>query len=270
MTPSQQLEATLKELSSDFEGMNFDKADFDEEHFNLNITNPQQVQAYLAKLHKTIAAQQGAIRQLNTRRNIPGETAQHLIATSKGEANINVTRNSNNLNVSLPYILFGQAGQSSNFVDVLGAFLPAGITVTQSTDAAGNLVLSYTNGVATDTIIIAFEGLISYSNMLNQTATKYFSTKLVRYTISDPANMQAQLKGNIVFGDLTMLGRKGQNQMFVDSRIDPNQFRKDRADLLFPEQKCKNDFAFVDYFVPLANKIVTWNIFIYERFGYTN
>lgn len=279
MTPTQQLEATLKALSSDFDALNFDGEHFDAEHFNLNLTNPNDVRAYLARQHETIIKLQRALQSGGGHKGGKPESITSLITHSKGDANIRVIRTSANIPANLPYVLFGFNALAGNFSSIIKPFLPAGVTLATSIDAStGDLLFTYTAGPAVDVVRVNFQGLTTYSDMLNNTTQKYFGSKYVLYTINDPANGQSQFKNTIVFGDLSALGKKDQNQMNIDSRIMTWDFKNDRANLLFPEQQMTAQFAFIDSIIPCPipdlpsnggnGFIINWNLFMSSKHGY--
>lgn len=288
MNSTEQLENAIKALSGDFEAMNFDAmGSFDAEHFNLNISDPNAVRKHLALLHQLAmrtAAKAGSNSKglgANDQSTIVG-----LIVNSKGNATIKVIRGTANITSPLPYILFGYSAYQGNFSSLIKPYLPANIASFQVTtdQNTGDYLFTYTAtagaGGGTDVVRVNFEGLTTYSDMNANSATKYFATKYTLYTVNDYTNGQSQFKNNIVFGLLSTLGNKNQNQLSVDACIMTWDFRYDRANLLYPEQKCTNQFAFIDTIIPCpaadlftaggSGFIVTWNMYMSQQFGYSS
>lgn len=104
----------------------------------------------------------------------------HTISQSQGEHVITMVRESFFIQQPLPYPIWGQLYLQGNFQTILQQYLNLipgpPITVTQSINSAGNLVLTYTNGIETDTIVIGVPsiGLIAYSEILSGLKTNYW------------------------------------------------------------------------------------------------
>lgn len=253
------LDNLLDSMLEDFEKSNFDA------HEALNLT-PAEVEAYkkVSNRVKSVADANG-VKMYGQIGN--PDTITSLVTQSKGDLNITVLRVTANLAVPLPYILFGLQGFSSSFQSTLKPYLPSGVTCTATNSATtGNMVLTYTDGIVTDTIQISLSGgLISYSEFLQSMNQNYFKTKYVRYEVADDANRLSQQSQMINFGLLSALGQKNANQLLVRSRIQSWTYQKSITELLMPEQKITSDFSFVQNAIAVASYSIAWDVFMSDR-----
>ena len=282
MDANEQLAATLKLLSGDFDAMNFEAAvgSFDAEHFNLNISDPNAIKQYLAQQHQVMINMAKKTAQNRSLGSNDSGTITALKKNAVGIANLKVIRGTANIAAALPYVLFGQTALNGNFSSILKPFIPAVVTsYTTSIDpATGDLLFTYNAASGTDIVRVTFQGLTTYSDMLQNSSTTYFSSAYTLYTVNDYTNGQSQFKNQILFGALSTLGKKDQNQLPIDAMIDTWDFRYDRANLLYPDQKMTNQFAFIDNIIPCPTPdlftsggsgfIVTWNMFMSHKYGY--
>lgn len=102
----------------------------------------------------------------------------HTISNSVGEYVIKVVRQSYVLPFDLPYCIWGTLYVNSNYGVVLAPFLPAGITVSNSITATGDILFTFANGPDTDTILVSMPSfsLITYVEMLSGLKTNYMKS----------------------------------------------------------------------------------------------
>jgi hypothetical protein len=231
------LDALLDELESDFDEMNFD-TDFDKENFNGKVK----------RLVKTIRQDNGVIKHVG---NIAGkDTITSLITQSKGDANILVTRLTNNIaGVALPFVIFGLNDRNSNYASTLSGFIPTGVVLTSvTTTSTGDIDFTYTSGANVDIVRVSFQGVTNYNTFLNGMNQNWFTSKYILYTISNEL-IQTQFNQMLNFGNLTNLGAKSANQLLLNSRKMTWDYLKDRINVLMAEQRIDADFSFVQNIV---------------------
>ena len=196
----------------------------------------------------------------------------HLMTTSVGDLNITVQRMSANIPLSLPYILFDLQGFSSAFISTIKSFMPAGVIMTVGVDAAtGNLVLTYTQGILVDTIVISLTGgNISYNEFLQSMNQNYFKSMYIRYELPNDANLLLQCSQQINFGLLSSLGMQNKNQLLPRSRRMNDDYQTFIINLFLPTQSITSEFSFVQSMIPVANYVAAWDIFMSERVNINN
>lgn len=193
----------------------------------------------------------------------------NIIANSKGDLNLTVTRESINIvGVTLPYILFDSNGFPSNFISTLKQFLPSTVTVAATVDApTGDVLLTYTApGPLVDIVRISITGgTISYSEFLNNMNTNFFKTNYIRQEYPNDSNLLSAVSQTINFGKLSALGMNNKNQLLPRSRRLPSDFKDYIVNLIIREQDITTDFSFVQGIIPVAGYIVAWDIFMSDR-----
>lgn len=191
-----------------------------------------------------------------------------LIANSKGDLNLTVTRSGVNIDAPLPYILFGSNDFSAGYFDTLSTLtkgLPAGTTVAVTTSASGDIVFTYTLAGNSDTVTISNLGNISYRNFLAGMNNNYFATRYFLTSISDEDQSLLQFSQPLFFGELSVLGMSKANQLVFRSRTNSWQFRKDRIEVVLPEQKVTPDFSFACSIVKVDGFTMGFDFFMSQR-----
>lgn len=191
-----------------------------------------------------------------------------LVINSVGDLNLSVTRRSANINLPLPFVLFGLNDSQGGYTDSLKGQVPAGITlvVTNEQDT-GNKLFTYTETASGEIDVIAVSNLgnINYLGFLNSMNNNYFKTKYFLLSISDETQNLQQFGQPLLFGLLSALGLTKANQLVLRSRTNSWQFRKDRIEAVLPEQKIVPDFSFVMNIVPVIDFVIGFDFFMSER-----
>jgi hypothetical protein len=247
------LTAYLESVEGNFDTMNFDGE------------RGQHLARTVNRIAQKVNVSRGVSDSINTHVGVGSNAViTQLIVGSYGDLNIVVTRNSANIALDLPYVLFGENDRESGFSNTLRAFIPAGVTLAVSV-VTGNIRLTYTQGMAVDTIDISLtSGNTSYVSFMQALNQNQFKTKYILYTISD-ATIQTQFSRIISFGDTSALGGVSSNQLSPSSRKMTWDFQDDRVNLLFPEQTITPQFAFVQMIRPTAGFEIGWNVFMSYR-----
>lgn len=198
----------------------------------------------------------------------------HLMTTSKGDLNITVTRRTSDIAFALPYILFGLNGYNSSYISTIKAYLPAGVTMVASTEAAtGNVLLTYTLGADVDIIELSLTGSqISYSEFLQSMNSNFFKTQYIRQEYQNNSALLSSVSQTINFGLLSALGMKNANNLLPRSRRMNDDYQTYIINLFLPEQKITSDFSFVQKaIVDAANPvIIAWDVFMSDRENLNN
>lgn len=199
----------------------------------------------------------------------------HLMTTSKGDLNITVTRETSTITTALPYILFDLNGFLSSYVSTIKSYLPSGVTMAASTDAAtGDVLLTYTAaGPLVDIIRISLTGSqISYSEFLQSMNSNFFKTQYIRQEYQNNANLLLSVSQTINFGLLSALGMKNANNLLPRSRRLNDDYQTFIINLFLPEQKITSDFSFVQKAIVDGSNpvVIAWDIFMSERTNLNN
>lgn len=198
------------------------------------------------------------------------DTITSLITGSQGDANISIVRTGASIAKPLPYVLFGLQSYASKFASILPQYIPTGLTCVVTTDNVGNLVFTYSDGENTDVITVSYNGNICYVDFLNAQNQNYFTTKYIKYDISDETYRTIQYKEMINFGLSSALGAKNANQLQPSSRRMSWDFQKDIVNILIPEQRVTADFSFIQNIIAVDGFTVTWDIFMATRENLNN
>jgi branched-subunit amino acid transport protein AzlD len=197
---------------------------------------------------------------------------QQVMATSKGDLNITVIRETATIALALPYILFDSNGFQSSYVSTLKQYLPAGVTAVASVDpATGDVLIRYTQGILVDQIRITLTGSqISYSEFLNNMNTNFFKTFYIRQEYQNTADLLLSVSQTINFGLLSALGMNNKNNLLPRSRRLSSDFQTFIINLFISEQRITSDFSFVQNAIAVANTTIAWDIFMSERTNLNN
>ncbi len=228
---------------------------------------PQHQEAVL----KTIAsarqgqASKGIVSQVG---QVNAGEVHSLIAESVGDLNLTVTRKGTNIDAPLPFILFGVNDLSADYSTTLRGLLsdlPDGTTLEVTTSKSGDLVFTYTKDENSDTVTISNLGNISYKAFLASMNNNFFATKYVLISVSDEDSATSQFAKPLIFGLLSSLGLTGANQMIFRSRTNSWMFRKDRIEVILPEQKITPDFSFAMSIIKVDNFELGFDFFMSRR-----
>lgn len=195
-----------------------------------------------------------------------------IMATSKGDLNITVTRETAAIAFPLPYILFDSNGFQSSYVSTLKQYLPSGVTAVASVDpATGDVLITYTQGANVDIIRISLTGSqISYSEFLNNMNTNFFKTRYIRQEYQNTANLLLSVSQTINFGLLSALGMNNKNNLLPRSRRLPSDYQTFIINLFISEQRVTSDFSFVQNAIAIAGTVIAWDVFMSERTNLNN
>ncbi len=194
-----------------------------------------------------------------------------IIQDSVGDLNLTITRVSANINQNLPFILFGAADYTAGYISTFNGLLtglPGTISVAVSySNLTGNVIFTYTDSdsEASDTITVSNLGNINYAAFLASMNQNYFKTRYMLISISDENYNLTQFAQPLFYGELSSLGNKQANQLVFRSRTNSWQFRKDRVEVVMPEQKIVPSFSFAMSIIPVASFSIGFDIFMSDR-----
>ncbi len=256
------LDALLDGLSSDFESSNFERMHADEKV------------AVIERAIKNRASKEsnGMVKHIGQSGDNSGAIFS-MVANSKGDLNLTVTRAGVAVNAPLPFVLFGSNDFQNGYFDTLKSLtsgLPAGTTVAVSTSTVGNIVFTYTDGMNVDTVTIENLGNISMKNFLTSMNNNFFSTKYFLVSISDEDQNLLQFAQPLFFGKLSALGMTQANQLVFRSRTNSWQYRKDRVEVVLPEQTIVPDFSFAMSIIKVDGFAMGFDFFMSGRKNLNN
>lgn len=273
------LETLLESMGESFEDSNFEDANFAGIAQLSGMSNSdvqtlqkaakiknQMIQNNPALDIRALQQRNGIVKHLGGGDNSAAISA--IIANSKGDLNLTVTRGSANINSPLPFVLFGSNDFDAGYISTLASFmsnLPAGTTVAVSVSSTGNVVFTYTNGANVDVITVSNLGNINYRSFLSSMDNNYFATKYFLASISDETYNLVQYAQPLFFGLLSALGMTKANQLVFRSRTNSWQYRKDRVEVVLPEQTITPDFSFAMSIVAVANFSMGFDFFMSQR-----
>ncbi len=206
---------------------------------------------------------------------VKSSTWDALVINSKGDLNITIRRMSANIASPLPFVLFGsndfQAGYIQTLNPLVAALGVAGLTYAVTTDAAtGDILITYTLAAEVDVVRIINIGQASMRAFLAGMNNNYFKTMNFLVSINDE-NYNVQQFGQVLyFGLLSTLGLTGTNQLIFRSRTNSWMFRKDRVEVLVPEQKIVPEYSFSMNIIAIAGFEVGMDFFMSERSNLNN
>ncbi|MGZ4038658.1 MAG: hypothetical protein ACXVPQ_12575 [Bacteroidia bacterium] len=196
---------------------------------------------------------------------------QQIMAMSKGDLNITVTRATHAINTGLPYILFNSNGFPSNFVSTIKQYLPTGVTVSATTSATGDMLLTYTDGTNTDIVTVSLSGSqISYMEFLNNMNTNFFATMYAKQTYPNDGNLINGQSQMINFGLLSAMGMKNQNSLLPRSRVLSSDYQQNIVNIFMPEQNVTTEFSFVQNIIPVNGYTIAWDVYMSKRINLNN
>lgn len=179
---------------------------------------PEAKRMAVASMKETIGSSRGV--------NPVGRGADKYGAAAQFD--IKVTRNTGNINRTLPVALFGAIDYEGNYSAVLGTYLPSGVSVSVA-KSSGNMVFTYVEGAATDTITVTCSQ-VAYNSFLQATITDVMSVRAIRYTLTD--NTQLTNFDNIfAFVKRSLYGSDKRDNISVTSYREPNQFQSGIIDI---------------------------------------
>lgn len=141
---------------------------------------------------------------------------------------VKVTRNTGNINRVLPVALFGAIDYEGNYSAVLGTYLPSGVTVAVA-KSSGNMVFTYTEGVATDTITVTCSQ-VAYNSFLQATITDVMTVRAIRYTLTDTTQL-TNFDNIFAVVKRSLYGSDKRDNISVTSYREPNQFQSGIIDI---------------------------------------
>lgn len=265
------LEKLLAGMGDDFEASNFEDGNFD-----LDTKTFQAIKGLPVNVQQNIARSIAAAKQSSAvNRGIVSKVGQAtagevntLIAESVGDLNLTVKRVGVNVAAPLPFILFGLNDLAAKYASTLKGLLsglPAGTTLAITVNANGDIVFTYTLEGNSDTVTISNLGNINYQAFLSSMNNNYFATKYVLISISDETYNTQQFAQPLLFGLLSSLGLTGANQMIFRSRTNSWMYRKDRIEVVLPEQKITPDFSFAMSIIAVNNFEIGFDFFMSQR-----
>lgn len=265
------LDAMLEQMQKDnsFETMNF-------ESMNLSSSEMATARKIAPVMMKKMIASNGSVRTYGQQAS--PEIVGQLEMNSKGDVNITITRNSENIlddngnPVVLPVVLFGANDFSAKYVGTLTGLVPAGITYSIANSSTGDVVFTYvrTSDNATDTITVTNLGNISMVNFLASMNNNYFATNYMKLTIPNDSNIATQFAQPILYGLLSALGAKNFNQLIPRSRVHSWDYNTYILEVLMPSQKIVPDFQFVFYMTGGEGSYIGLDTFMSERGNLNN
>jgi hypothetical protein len=256
----------MSELEMLLNGMNLEN----------NLEDHADAAAVQAIAKLPASAQAAVVNALKAKRAgsayIPGESWESLLSKSVADLNINITRESANINTPLSAVLFAVNDLQSNYFGTLSKVpsqAPAGTTLAVTTDPATNDILfTYTApGPLVDVIRIHAIGNTPMRTFLAGMNNNFMKTRnwLASVSSEDPEVTQAQWSQVLYFGELSSLGKSVNEQLTFRSRQNPSDYRKDLIKVIVQEQKIVPEYAFVLDIVPVAGILVGMDFFISQR-----
>lgn len=189
----------------------------------------------------------------------PDNVIQSLKAESVGQLSIGVTRNAANIATPLPFIIFGQNDFASGYITTLQQLMQPVLafnatTVVAVTSVSGNVVFTYTaTGPLTDVVTVSLSGNNTYLGFLSSMAQNFFKFRFCQLTISDENQATLQFGQQVTFGELSSLGKLATDAVVLADLIPSSAFRKDKAELIVPEQPVTPSYSYTSYIVPTAS-----------------
>lgn len=141
---------------------------------------------------------------------------------------VKVTRNTGNINRTLPVALFGAIDFEGNYSAVLGTYLPSGVSVTVA-KTSGNMVFTYVEGAATDTVTVTCSQ-VAYNSFLQATITDVMSVRAIRYTLTDTTQL-TNFDNIFAVVKRSLYGSDKRDNISVTSYREPNQFQSGIIDI---------------------------------------
>jgi len=173
---------------------------------------------------------------------------------------LQITRMTANLaGVTLPVPLFGYIHYTAAYAALIGAELPAGVTLSGITSTATYIQFSYTDGVGTDNVRVSCNQ-IGYISFLVSTLTDLMAIKKTRYQISDITHTE-QFSQIFKAKSKTLFGKLVEDAINPGSYKDPKQFQNGIVDI-DQSMSIDKESGIVIGIIPVASFTVTLSCFI--------
>jgi len=251
MTQSE-LHRTLSRLNADFDDNNF-------EGMNAEDQTPANTR---------VVAEGNGYRQ---HINVGNSQYSNLRAESVGLLSVKVTRNSANIGCALPYIIFGKNDYDAGYISTMQQLLSnpvvsVSITSFTVTNVNGNVRFTFNAaGPLTDTIDVSLNGNINYVAFLSSMAQNFFAFRFMQATISDENQSGTQFSYQTQFGELSSLGKQATDTVVLADMVDSSAYRKDKAELVVPEQGATPSFSYASFIINVASFSFTHGFFMSKR-----
>jgi hypothetical protein len=190
-------------------------------------------------------------------RPLPGAPAAAMTAGNVASAanfTIKIERDTADLAVDLPFVLFGALDRENGYRRILNGLLPAGITLTsvdigESDGEPEAAVFTYTDGTDTDTVTVTCQ-TAPYPNVVESTVTDLIETTKMRLSLSDSTRLQ-QFDLDIDAQNRTMFGLIQSNPQTPANFKSPEQFQAGIVDMDFVA-KFDKQTSLVSKIIPVA------------------
>lgn len=136
------------------------------------------------------------------------------------------TRNTGNINATLPVVLFGANDAENGYRSVIT--LPTGVTLTsvrygENASQSSALRFTYTDGVGVDTIDVTCS-MYPYPSFLQATKFDLFQMTKMRFSVSD-STVVAQLSQSVSYRERGIFGTDKTNPVSMTAAKTPTQFQ---------------------------------------------
>ena len=220
----------------EFEGENYD--DFENQTMQSEFF--ENVERYVQKGASRSAAERQSYNAMKNKYGAP-KAAKVMAAqprtAMRGLSNglqtsavfvLTITRNSGNIETTLPVPIFARIHKEDDYRAFVNQYIPSGVLLSVS-NVNGSILLTYTNGVLTDTISISCSS-VAYLTLLEATIVNMFRINRIRYTLGNSANV-TQFDQSFDIVSKSMYGLASTNQVPVATFRDPKNFQSGIIDL---------------------------------------
>jgi hypothetical protein len=193
-----------------------------------SLENFDETTAHFLKMgHRMSEAKRMAAQTLGSAKggSVMGKGADKYGAAAQFD--IKVTRNSGNINRTLPVALFGAIDLEGAYAAVLTS-LPSGVSCSVA-NVGGNLVFTYTEGAAVDTITVTCNQ-IAYASFVKATITDVMSIRAIRYSIADTTQL-TNFDNLFQVVKRSLFGADKRDNITVSSYRSPNQQQNNIIDI---------------------------------------
>ncbi len=266
---------TLQQLLS---GMNFESQNFENHADEAAAVQaiqqlPPAAQQIISNAVKTNS---GMINHVGAAVHSSGWDA--LVVASVGDLNVTITRVSANINTPLPFAMFAGndflAGYTTTLNPMVAKLGVPTLAFSVSTEnATGDILITYTVTTPeplSDIVRIHLEGNVNMRTFLAGMNNNYFKTKNFLVSISNEVYNTVQFAQTLLFGQLSTLGLTGANQLIFRSRTNSWMYRKDRVEVLVPEQKIVPEYSMAMNIIPVVGFEIGFDFFMSERTNLNN
>lgn len=164
------------------------------------------------------------------------ERLKNIPLNQQAQFNLTIARTSNNLDVNLPYALFGYQFYPSQYTGIITP--PTGLTYSVSQPNISTVRFAWTNGILTDNIDITCKELY-YPSMLIASAFDRMIISKMRYKISDKTKTDQYDLGFETINKL-LFGSGSFNELTPSTYFDPNQQQEGVVDVDVFQRTSKN------------------------------